>query len=115
MGTVPCGSGTSPGLIAARPVLEGHSSGVGRVVFSPDGRTLASAGTDSTFLWDVATREPIGAPLPVAEASGLAFSPNGKLLVVSGESQPRLWSVATSRQLGRSFRGHSGFRFKRRL
>jgi hypothetical protein len=44
--------------------LTGHTSGVLRVTFSPDGKMLASAGDDKTIrLWDVATHRQIGAPL----------------------------------------------------
>ena len=44
--------------------LKGHTNSVYQVVFSRDGKMLASAGGDNTVrLWDVATRQPIGEPL----------------------------------------------------
>ncbi|KAK6336933.1 hypothetical protein TWF718_009722 [Orbilia javanica] len=78
--------------------LEGRSGWSAEVVFSPDGKTLASSGGTAVQLWDVGT----GSLLQALEgsdpytATALAFSPNGRVLV-SGCSDGFviLWDVGT--------------------
>ena len=65
----------------------GHSQSICGVAFSADGKTLASAGTDSTLrLWNVATQQELLASLRLGIAlRGLMFSPDGQWLVGNGE------------------------------
>src|SRR5262249_54255155 len=68
-------------------------SGVNTIAFSPDGKTLATAGNGTAQLWDIATHAPIGPPLG-KDASVVAFSPHGKTLATAGPDGTRLWDIS---------------------
>ena len=73
-------------------------------MFSPDGKTLASASSDKTIkLWNVGTGKQItsltGHQGWVISA---AFSPDGKTLAsASSDSTIKLWNVGTGKQLAK--------------
>jgi len=78
--------------------------GVYAVVFTPNGKTLATISADGTArLWDVATHHQIGAPLSAdgSQVYAVAFSPDGKTLATAEQDgTTQLWDVSTQQQIG---------------
>jgi WD40 repeat protein len=81
-------------------MLEGHSSAVRSVAFSPEAPLLASGSHDHTIrLWNLATRQSVAVLRGHRErVRSVAFSPDGRLLASSSDDYTiRLWEVATGR------------------
>ncbi|MEW2558571.1 nSTAND1 domain-containing NTPase, partial [Streptomyces griseorubiginosus] len=80
----------------------GHTDNVYSVVFSPDGRTLATASFDHTArLWDVTTGHLLHTLTGHTDWVNIAvFSPDGHTLgTASGDGTARLWNIATGHLL----------------
>ena len=83
--------------------LAGHPGGILSIVFSPDGKTLASGGSDKLIkIWDVATGREVRVIAGHSKyIRTMAFSPDGRVLVsTSGDKTVKLWDVSTGREVG---------------
>jgi WD40 repeat protein len=77
--------------------LVGHDGAVGRVLFSPDGTRLATAGADMTIrLWRLGADEPPGtleSDYEGRDLPKLAFSLDSEILAAKQESVVRYWNT----------------------
>jgi WD40 repeat protein len=81
----------------AHPVALTQVPAGDQAVFSPDGRSLVSFGSEGARLWDVSdpTRPvPLGRPLVTGYVSAVVFGPGGRSLVSLESGGPRLWEVS---------------------
>ncbi|MDZ8026876.1 MAG: AAA-like domain-containing protein [Nostoc sp. DedQUE11] len=89
--------------------LEGHSDWVNSIVFSPNGKTLASASRDNTIkLWNLDTGKEITTLKGHSqEVNSVVFSPDGKTLAsASADNTIKLWNLDTGKEIT-TLRGHS--------
>ncbi|WP_406306759.1 AAA family ATPase [Streptomyces sp. NBC_00885] len=85
---------------------------IARLVLSPDGKVLATAGHDGAVrLWNLETREPIGLPLTGHSQSidAVAFSPDSRLLATASGATVRVFDVHRNRQIGAPLTGHFNY------
>jgi WD40 repeat protein len=108
---------SEPGQEVSTPgKLTEPALGVAAVAFSPDGRTIASCGTDnSVCLWDVSRKDGNRSREPIylehdSPRLALAFSPDGRFLAAAGKGSLAVWSWESGRykalfeKLGLTFR-----------
>ena len=85
-------------------LFTGHMSGIGRIAFSPDERTLAGGGGGEIRLWDAVT----GQHRHTLTGNSVAFSPDGRIIASGGGRQDntvRLWDAVTGEHK-RTLTGH---------
>lgn len=94
------------------PLVPGHTAGVFRLLFSPDGQQLISSGEDGTVrFWDPRTGKAVGTPITVGDAavSALAFSPDSTRIVTgSSKGAVRVWDAMTRRPITAELRDAEG-------
>ena len=96
-----------PGVKLVR-TLRGHTGYIGRIAWSPDGRTLASPSWDKTILiWDVHTGECVRRlEGHTADVNCVAFNPTDSTLASgSSDRTVKLWDPVSGHLL-RTFEGH---------
>ena len=72
---------------------------INSISFSPDGKTLASGGDNSGFLWNVATQTKIDVP-DTWDIRIASFSPDGKTIAGMWSGPVHLWDIDTWTQIG---------------
>lgn len=75
--------------------VKGLPVSVARVVFSPDGKSLATAGRDKVArVWDVASGKELAALMCPNEVTAIAFSPDGKSLATGcKDGSVKIWAT----------------------
>ena len=82
--------------------LQGHSSEILAVAFSPEGRTVLTGSEDKTAkLWNIKTGEELQTfKSHTSVVNAVAFSPDGQtVLTGSGDGTAKLWDIGTGNEL----------------
>ena len=89
----------------AETFLWGHTDAVTHAIFSPDGRTVLSAGWDDRIiLWSVSTRQPIGQPMAGPKSLvSVAFNPDGSRFASAGNKSIVMWDTSSEQPVGGPF------------
>jgi WD40 repeat protein len=96
--------------VEKRPGHGLHTASLHSLAIAPDGKTLASGGTDRTvILWDIMRQEPRLAWDGHKGSVFVRFSPDGTLLASgsAADDTVKLWDVATGKERG-ALQGHKG-------
>ncbi|CAE6434342.1 unnamed protein product [Rhizoctonia solani] len=91
-------------------VHDGHTSAVLSVVFSPDGKLVASGSAERTIgFWNAHESSPVGDPIRGHNdlIISVSYSPLGNIIAsASFDETIRLWDINTHQQLGEPIKGN---------
>lgn len=92
--------------------FRGHPKLVGALAFSPDGKTMASAGAEEIKFWDVSTRRVVTVlEGSASHVNGVAFSPDGRFLAATTNGGTvTLWRLPTRRPVA-TLRAQKGWAY----
>ena len=88
-------------LIPHSVMVLNHNNSVNNVIFSPDGKYIATASHDNTSrLWDAATGKQIFVLKHDDWVNNVVFSPDGKYVATASDDKTaRVWDAATGKQI----------------
>ena len=69
----------------------------GRVIFSPDGKTIVISGERGVELWDIETKKFKGTLEDTTGVKNIIFSPNGAVLFALSGEEARFWDTNTGK------------------
>ena len=89
------------GHLTLHRVWQAHTNSTWALVFSPDGRALASGSWDGTVkLWDIASGALRWSGWHTSHINSVAFAPDSSMLASTGnDATIRIWAVADGAQL----------------
>ncbi len=96
-------------IIFSSPIAKHHDAAVKCVMYSSDGKTLASGSDDGTIkLWDMASGKEVSTLTGHSEGvTRVAYSPDGKTLAsASVDTTIKLWDIASGKEIT-TLTGHS--------
>ena len=89
---------TQTGQQIIQPLI-GNANEIGDMAFSPDGKMLASVGSDGVALWDLVGRQSLGQILADHGGSSMSLSHDGKMLASDNGPSVIIWNIATHKPI----------------